>query len=138
MIYADTLISYPDWKLPFTFHTDASDEQLVSVISQNNKHIYFLSRRLSKPKRNYTTTAKELLAIVEFLKQFRGIISGYEINVFSNHKSLVYATTLSESHRVMRWQLILKKFGPTIQQIAGFDNIVADMLNRFKSIPSDK
>ena len=96
-------MSYPDRKLKFTVHTDASDKQLGAVISQNNKPINFLSRKLSKPQRNNTTTEKELLAIVECLKQFRGIPFGYEINVFSDHKNLFYAATLSEYQWVMRW-----------------------------------
>ena len=108
MVSAETLLSYPDWKLPLTVHTDDYDKQLGAVISQNNRPIAFLSRKLGKPQRNYTTTEKELLAIVECLKQFRGIIFGYEINVFSDRKNMVYAATLSEYQRVMRWQLILE------------------------------
>ena len=43
MVSAEKLISYLDWKLPFTVHTDASDKQLICVISQNNKPIDFIS-----------------------------------------------------------------------------------------------
>ena len=138
MVSAETLLSYPDWKLLFTVPTDASNKQLCAVIIQNNKPIAFFSRKLSKPRRNYTTTDKELLAIAECFKQFRGIIFGYEINAFSDHKNLVYAATLSESQRVMRWQLIIKEFGPNIQHIAGVDNIVDDTLSRLTSTPSEK
>ena len=74
MISAETLISDPDWKMPFTVHTDASDKQLGAVFSQNKKYISFFSRRLSKPQRNYTTTEKEILVVVECLKKSRGII----------------------------------------------------------------
>ena len=76
MVFAENLLSYPDWKLPFTVHTDASDKKLGSFISQNNKPIAFFSRKLGKTQRNYTTTEKELLAILECLKQLRGIIFG--------------------------------------------------------------
>ena len=69
MISSETLLIYPYWKLPFTVHTDTYDKQLGAVISQNNKPIAFFSRILSNPQCNYTTTAKELLAIVECLKQ---------------------------------------------------------------------
>ena len=72
------------------------------------------------------------------LKQFQGVIFGYEIKVISDHNNLVYAPTLSESQRVMRWQLIIEDFGPNIQHIAGFDNIVSDTLSRFPSTPSNK
>ena len=91
----------------------------------------------SKTQRNYTTTEKELLAIVECLQQLQGIIFGYEINVSSDHKNLVYATTLGEYQRVMRWRLIIKEFGPKIQHKAGVNNIVDDTLSRLPSTPSD-
>ena len=52
MVSAETLLNYPDSKLPLTVHTDASDKQLGAVISQNNKPIAFLSRKLSNPQRN--------------------------------------------------------------------------------------
>ena len=92
---AEKFMGYPGWKLPFTVHTDSSDKQLCAVISQNNKLIAFFSRRLSKPRRNCTTTDKKLIAILECLKKLQGIIFGYEINVFSYHKNLVYSATLS-------------------------------------------
>ena len=138
MVSAETLLRCPDWKLPFTVHTDASDKQLSDFISQNNKPIAFFTRRLIKPQLNYTTTEKELLAIVERLNQFWGILFGDEINVFSDHKNLIYAATLSDSQRVMHWQLILKEFGPNIQHIAGVENIVADMLSRLSYTPINK
>ena len=79
MVSSKTLLSYPGWIIPFTVHTAASDKQLGDVISQNHKPIDFFSRKLSKIQRNYTTTEKELLAIVGCLKKFRGIPFGCEI-----------------------------------------------------------
>ena len=34
MISSETLLNYPDLKIPFTVHTDASDKQVGAVISQ--------------------------------------------------------------------------------------------------------
>ena len=56
MVSVEILLSYPDWKLPFTVHTDDYYEQLGAVIGQNNKPIAFFSRKLNKPKRSYTKT----------------------------------------------------------------------------------
>ena len=64
MVSDEMMLSYPYWKLPFTVHTYASDRQLCAVISNNSKPIAFLSIILSKPHSNYTTTEKELLAIL--------------------------------------------------------------------------
>ena len=93
MISDDTLLSYPDWTIPFTVHTDDSDKQLGAVISLNKESIALFSRILIKPQRNHTTTEKEIIAIVECLKQLRDIIFGYKIHVFSDHKNMVYAAT---------------------------------------------
>ena len=53
MVSAETLWSYPYWKITFTVHTDAYDKKLDDVISQNNKPIAFLSRILRNPQHNY-------------------------------------------------------------------------------------
>ena len=95
MVSAETLLSYPYWKITFTVHTDASGINLGAVMSHNNKTIALLSRILSNPQCNYNTTEKNLLVVVECFKQCFEILFGYEINVFSYNKNLVYVETLS-------------------------------------------
>ena len=85
MVSENTLLSDLGLTTAFTVHTYASDKHLGAVISQNNKPIEFFSKRLSNTPLNYTTTKKLLITISECLKQIRGIIFGYEINVFSYH-----------------------------------------------------
>ena len=68
-------------------------------------------------------TEKELLSIVKCVQEFRNILLGYEIWVYSDHKNLVHAATISQSQRVMRWRLILEEFGPDIKHISGEDNV---------------
>ena len=41
MVSDETLLTYPYWKLSFTVHNDASDKQVVAVISLNNRPIDF-------------------------------------------------------------------------------------------------
>ena len=60
MVSAKTLISYPDWTIPFTVHTNYSDKQVGAVISQNNKPMALFSRRLGKPQHNYSINVKKL------------------------------------------------------------------------------
>ena len=39
MVSAETLLNYPDWKIPFTVHTYASDKQLGSVVDFFKEYI---------------------------------------------------------------------------------------------------
>ena len=83
----------------FEIHTDASDFQLGAVISQNKKPIAFYSCMLNLAQTRYTTTEKELLAIVKTLKEFRNILLRQKIKVYTDHKNLMYKT--HNSTRVM-------------------------------------
>ena len=51
---------------------------------------------------------------------------------------MVYALTLSESQRVMLWQLIIEDLRTNIQHIAGVDNIVSYTLSKLPSTSVDK
>ena len=66
----DCLNAYPDLNAPFEIYTDASDYRLGAAIIQNNWPVAYYSRSLSTAKRNYTTTEKELLAIVLCIKEY--------------------------------------------------------------------
>ena len=78
----------------------------------------------------YTTTEKELLAIVETLKEFKNILLGQIINVYTDHKNLTYKT--HNSARVMRWRLLIEEFGPELHYLQGKKNVVADCLSRLE------
>ena len=104
--------------------------RLGAVISQRGKPIAFYSRKLNDAQTRYTTTERELLAIVETLKEFRNILLGQEIIVYTDHKNLTYKNFNTE--RVMRWRLVLKEYGPKLEYIKGESNVVADALSRLE------
>ena len=83
---------------------------------------------MNSAQQNYTVTEKELLSIVATLKEFRNILLGQQITVFTDHKNLTYTNFNTE--RVMRWRLVLEEFGPDLQYIKGENNVVADALSR--------
>ena len=124
----ETLLAYPDFNETFDIHTDASHTQLGAVISQRGKPIAFYSRKLNSAQTRYTTTERELLAIVETLKEFRNILLGQKIRVYTDHKNLTYEQFNTE--RVMRWRLILEEYGPELIYIKGENNVPADALSR--------
>jgi hypothetical protein len=61
---------------PFEIYTDASSMQLGAMITQDNRPIAFFSRKLSEMQQKYSVAEIELLAIVEKLKEFKGILWG--------------------------------------------------------------
>ena len=96
----EVLLDYPNFSEEFVIHTDASHTQLGAVISQSGKPIAFYSRKLKPEQTRYTTTERELLSIVETLKEFRNILHGQQIVVHTDHKKLTCKNFNTE--RVMR------------------------------------
>jgi len=126
----ETLLTFPDFTKPFEIHTDASKLQLGACISQDNKPIAFYSRKLNPAQTRYTTTERELLSIVETLKEFRSILFGQQIIVHTDHENLTYKNFTSD--RVLRWRLYIEEYSPDLRYIKGSKNIFADALSRLE------
>ncbi len=88
-IAKDVVLAYPDYSKVFEIYTDASRKQLGAVITQDNRPIAFFSWKLSDAQRKYSVTKIELLAIVKTLKEFKGILWGQNIKVFTDHANLM-------------------------------------------------
>ena len=71
-----------------------------AVITQQNRPIAFFSRKLSETQQKYSVTEIELLAIVETLKEFKGMLWGQTIKVYTNHKNLIQDALGLTSDRV--------------------------------------
>jgi hypothetical protein len=96
IVSREIILSFPDFSKEFHIHTDASNYQMGAVISQEEKPIAFFSRKLQPAQTRYTTTEKELLSIVETLKEFRNILLGQTIVIHTDHKNLIYKNFNSE------------------------------------------
>ncbi|RVW19944.1 hypothetical protein CK203_115152 [Vitis vinifera] len=59
--------------------------------------IYYASKTLNEAQRNYTTTEKELLAVVFALDKFRAYLVGSFIVVFTDHSALKYLLTKQDA-----------------------------------------
>ncbi len=94
----------PNFTKPFEIYTDASTMQFGAVISQCNRPIAFFSRKLSVTQTKYSVTKIELLAIVETLKEFRGMVWEQTIMVYTDHKNLTQDALGLSSDRVYRWR----------------------------------
>ena len=68
------MLAHLNFSKPFDMHTDSSAYQLGGVISQEGRPIAFVSKKLNAAQKNYPITEKELLSIVETLKEFKYLL----------------------------------------------------------------
>ena len=116
-IAKDVVLAYPDFSREFEIFTDASSKQLGSVLTQGNSPLSFFSRKLSTSQQKYSVAKLELLAIVETLKEFKDMLWGQRLKVYTDHKNLIQDALGLTSDCVYRWRLLLKEFGPKIVYI---------------------
>ncbi len=88
--------------------------------------------------RNTSTASPkiELLAIVETLKEFKGMLWGQSIKMFTDHANLMRDALDLTSDRVYQWRLLLEEYGPETVYVKGIHNIVADVISRLLYDPS--
>lgn len=89
-------------------------------------------------QRNYTTTEKELLAIVFVVEKFRPYLLGTKVTIYSDHGALRYLMTKKEAKpRLIRWILLLSEFNLEIKDKRGTQNNVAYHLNRLTNVDAE-
>ena len=135
VIATDALLVHPDHNLPFDIETDASDCQLGAVIKQNGRPVAHCSRELNNAQRNCTTIKKELLSVVETLREFRSMLLSAKLHIFTDHKNLTFKLMQHAAQRALRWCPLLEEFSPAFSCKAGQDNALADALSR---LPIDR
>ncbi|KAM1185235.1 hypothetical protein ACFX2G_014863 [Malus domestica] len=135
MLTSAPIIRPPDWSIPFELMCDASDYALSAVLGQRKDKqphvIYYASQTLNDAQLNYSTTEKELLAVVFALDKFRSYLLGTKVIIYIDHAALKYLLTKKEAKpRLIRWMLLLQEFDIEIRDKKGSENVVADHLSR--------
>ena len=126
--------------LPYEVDTDASDYQVGAALFQfhpsgERKPIGFSSRSLHPAEKNYSTPAKECLAVVWALHTLRPYLQGEKFTVHSDQASLRWLLTITEpSGRLMRWRLRLSEIDFQILYKKGKLNTQADALSRLTTL----
>ncbi|GJP56686.1 hypothetical protein CLOM_g15741 [Closterium sp. NIES-68] len=120
---------------PYEVVTDASDIAIGAVLLQDFgdglQPVAYESRKLQGAEKNYTVHDKEMLAIVHAFKTWRCYLTGADVTVRTDHKSLQYLRAQPNLNpRHIRWLDFLESnFHYTITYKRGANNI-ADALTR--------
>ncbi|GBM31585.1 Transposon Ty3-G Gag-Pol polyprotein, partial [Araneus ventricosus] len=129
------ILTYPRTDKDFILDTDASNEGIGAVLSQNigneERVIAYFSKSLGKPERNYCVTRKELLAIVKSIEHFHHYLYGRKFLLRTDHASLRWLLNFKEPEgQIARWIQRLQEYDFEIQHRKGTSHENADALSR--------
>ncbi|GJY40769.1 reverse transcriptase domain-containing protein [Tanacetum coccineum] len=98
------------------------------------QHIRYASKTMMDAQAHYTTTEKELLAVVYAFKKFRPYLVLSKTIVYTDHSDLKYLLAKQDAKpRLLWWILLLQEFDVIIRDKKGADNLTADLLSRLKN-----
>ncbi|GJZ67485.1 reverse transcriptase domain-containing protein [Tanacetum coccineum] len=102
----------PNWDQPFEIMCDASDYAIGVVLGQRiEKHfrpIHYASKTMTEAEMNYTTTEKEMLAVVYAFKKFRSYLIMNKSVVYTDTPLLKYLFNERCKAGLLRWVLLLQ------------------------------
>lgn len=130
------VLQLPDVRSTFEVSTDASEVGLGAVLSQNGQVVEYASRILNAAERNYSTTDRELLAVVWAVEKWRQYLYAQPFTVLTDHRPITYLNSVKEPKgRMARWLARLQEYNVRLQYQRGADNHVADCLSRLPMRP---
>nr|GEU39193.1 reverse transcriptase domain-containing protein [Tanacetum cinerariifolium] len=128
----------PDWDMPFELMCDASDFAIGVVLGKlQDKHfrpIHYASKTMTEAESNYTTTEKEMLAVVYAFEKLRSYLIMNKSIVYTDHFALKYLFAKKDfKARLLRWVLLLLEFTFKVIETKGAENLVANHLSRLEN-----
>jgi hypothetical protein len=133
-LMSQPILQYPDFSKEFILSTETSNEGIGAVLAQGQLGkelpIAYASRSLNMAERNYSTSEKELLAIVWSTKHFRPYLYGRKFKITTDHQPLTWIMNVKDpSSRLLRWRIKLEEYDYEISH-KGALNTNADALSR--------
>ncbi|KAN0044715.1 hypothetical protein ACTA71_006234 [Dictyostelium dimigraforme] len=130
------VLAKPDYNRSFDVYIDASNIGTGCVIMQddgngNIRPILYDSCRFNKYQKNYSTTDREFLALINVLERHGYMLKDKRFRLFTDHLNLTYYEELKEpTKRIIRYLDKASEFKFDIIHVKGEDNHIADMLSR--------
>ena len=124
LLMSAPILGYPQPTGMYVLDTDASNVGIGAVLSQvqdgEEKVICYASKVLNKAQRNYCVTRRELLAIVEFVKQFHHYLYGAKFLVRTDHAALYWLLRKKDPEGQMaRWIALMQAYDMVVQHRPG-------------------
>nr|GFC82547.1 reverse transcriptase domain-containing protein [Tanacetum cinerariifolium] len=89
---------------------------------------------MNKVETNYTTTEKEMLAVVYAFEKFRSYLIMNKSIVYTDHSALKYLFAKKDAKaRLLRWILLHQEFDFKVIDTRGAENYVAGHLSRLEN-----
>ena len=116
---------------------DASDFSMDVVLGQRTdnqfKAIYYASNTFNEAQENYSTTEKEILAMVFACEKFRPYILGSHVILHIDHVAIKYLMEKKDANpRLIIWMRLLQEFDLEIKDKKGSDNVIVDHLSKLE------
>ncbi|KAK3088363.1 hypothetical protein FSP39_018216 [Pinctada imbricata] len=137
------ILAYPDNSKAFYLTTDASGSAIGFILGQHDdsgkeRVIAYGGRSLNQFERNYSTTERECLAVIEGIKTYHVYLSGKPFIVVTDHSALKWLQKVKQdTGRLARWSILLQGYSFEIVHRKGSNNQVADALSR-RSYPEQR
>ena len=135
-LLADSTLSAPQYGIPFTIETDASENALGGSLTQLGKPVAFMSRTLTPSERKQSVVEREACAIIECCRRWRHLLlSAPHFTIVTDQKSVSFLfstqqTSKIKNDKLARWRLELSEYQFNITYRPGSQNTAADALSR--------
>ncbi|GJU72007.1 reverse transcriptase domain-containing protein [Tanacetum coccineum] len=100
--------------------------------------IHYASKTMTEAQIHYTTTEKEMLAVVYAFEKFWPYLVLSKSIVYTDHLALKYPMNKQDAKpRLLWWVLLLQEFDITIRDKKGSENLAVDYLSRLENPHKD-
>ena len=119
----------------FSFLTNACDYAYGAVLAQKRdqelRPVVYYSKNMTSAQTRYSSSGKELLAIVMSAENFHPYLFGRQFCIYTDHMPLQWILSKQDlSNRISRWVIRIGNYGFQVLFKAGKENVVADALSR--------
>ena len=136
-LFSAPILAFPSMREPFILYTDASQHAMGAVVAQiqngSERVICYASKSFSKARSQYSTTKRELLAIVNSPRHFKHYLLGGKFQIVTDHRVLQWLHNSKEPYGLKaRWLEKVTAYGYDIVHRSGKSIGHVDSMSRIR------